>query len=483
MAKKTPGAVIATDAPPETHITRDQAVEIDSIAEHPENYNKHPEEQLQQLAASLETFGQIRAIVIKGGRIYAGNGTWKAAKRLGWKTIRADILSPEYPEHLARGYLVADNETSKGARVDEAQLLALLEEAREKADASLAALGHSPATLEELRQRLAEKEPQIDVPDVAPRWAEAQNLQRKWNTQPGQVWTLGRHRLGIGDAFDLPFVQTVQGGTPADQLLTDPPYGVDYGAKSRGLLRIRKGPAWQEIEGDQQDEITDYRAWFARFLSTPALAAYNTVYTFMAGQTLHLLRGAFDDAGLTWGDYLIWVKHCPVLTRKDYHAQHEFIVFGWKERHKRRVTPGTSTIMDHGLTDEEIDALSRDEARDLIRAMLAGANILRYDRPMAHTRHPTEKPLDLITELVTHGSPANGTVIDPFAGSGTTILAAERAHRTAHAIEKRPEYAAVTLERWQDATGSAPALALEAEPAEPAKPAGRPRKRREPAEA
>lgn len=312
--------------------------------------------------------------------------------------------------------------------------------------------------MQKLQEKVAALEPEGDVPEVPPRWEEAKKLAIAWTTEAGQVWRLGRHRLGIGSALEPEFLRKVQAGTAADQLLTDPPYGIGYAEKAEGLWRARKGPKWEKIEGDQADEIEDYRAWFRSFLIVPTLADYNTVYVFMAGRTLHMLRGAFDDAGITWGDYLVWVKHCPVLTRSDYHTQHEFIAFGWRNHHKRRVSPGTSTVIDEGIDLEQIEKMKKSELVELLSDILNSSNILRFDRPMKHERHPTEKPLDLVTTLIQQGSPAGGTVIDPFAGSGTTILAAQRANRTAQAVELRPEYAAVILQRWLDATGITPTL-------------------------
>lgn len=440
------------------HILRDQEIDIDSVEPHPDNYNDHPSEQIAQLAASLEQFGQIRAIVVKGRYVYAGNGLWSAACSLGWRSIRADILTDDYSDELARAYMVADNETARGGKPNDVQLLALLEEVARNAQISLEALGQSPNSLADLRQRIAEAQPRQDVPDVPPRWSEAMTLAQDWKTEAGQIWQLGQHRLGIGSAFDAGFVEEVQAGQAADQLLTDPPYGVDYGDKAEGLNRIRKGPSWQSIEGDQSGEVGDYRAWFADFLRIPNLAHYNTVYVCMNGLNLYRLREAFDDAGITWGDYLVWVKHCPVLTRTDYHTQHEFIVYGWRGQHKRRVPPGTSTVIDDGIDLDQLGKMTKNDLVEMVTGIFRQSNVLRFDRPMRHERHPTAKPLDLITDLVEQGCLARGIVIDIFAGSGTTILAAERANRICHAIELRPEYAAVILERWKEATDIAPIL-------------------------
>jgi DNA modification methylase len=222
-----------------------------------------------------------------------------------------------------------------------------------------------------------------------------------------------------GDSTDSRQVKQLLGDRRVDQLLTDPPYGVNYAAKNEMLNKFDKGNRVQTpIENDN---ITDYRAFFAAFLGCIPFADYNTVYVFMAGQELHSARLALDDAGIKWGDYLVWLKNNHVLGRKDYNAKHEFVVYGWKGKHK--------FYGDFSTT------------------------VLEYNKPQKNELHPTMKPVELIARLMADGSTAAALVYDPFLGSGTTLIAAEQLGRTCYGLEIDPHYVDVIIKRWEQLTG------------------------------
>jgi DNA modification methylase len=194
--------------------------------------------------------------------------------------------------------------------------------------------------------------------------------------------------------------------------LTDPPYGVAYGEKTG-----------RRIANDQGEE--NYREFFGRFLRLAPMAMKNTADIFMSGQQLHNLRLALDDAGFTWGDYLIWVKQRPVLGRKDYNAGHEFVVYAWKGSHKFYGPVGRAST------------------------------VLTFDRPSASPDHPTTKPTDLLVRLIRDGSAPNAVVYDPFLGSGSTLIACEMAGRRCVGIELEPVHCATAVRRWERFTGLA----------------------------
>jgi site-specific DNA-methyltransferase (adenine-specific) len=238
-------------------------------------------------------------------------------------------------------------------------------------------------------------------------------------TKPGDLWILGRHRVLCGDCRVADDVAKLLGNAQVDSLVTDPPYGVDYGAKNDFLNRFDKGNRIQVPISN--DAITDYRQFFAEFLSLVPFADHNTVYVFMSGKELHSLRLAAEDCKITWGDYLVWVKNVHVLGRKDYNARHEFVFYGWKGRHR--------FYGDFSTT------------------------VLEFDKPAKNELHPTQKPVPLVAKLISDGTPQTGVVYDPFAGSGTTLIAAEQLGRTCYAMEIEPRYCDVIIERWQNLTG------------------------------
>lgn len=451
-----PNEIEIVDAPTGA-VHRNLYARIDTLQPHPLNYNEHPMEQIAKLQESLKQFGQTRSIVVWRGYILAGEGLWLAAKALGHDRIRIDEIDASLTELQAQSYIAADNELARQSRPDEVQLYTLVMQARQASAELALAVGFTDDDIAQLARRMQQKAAPQETTDAPPQFERAKELALVYETEVGQVWQLGRHRLAIGDCRDPQLVERLTEGQPIDSMITDPPYGVDYGDKSRHLAEFRKGPTYQDIEGDQAADIANYRLFFAEFLRAAPMAYHNTAYIFMAGQRLHELRLALDDAGYKWGDYLIWVKHAPVITRKDYHAQHEFIAYGWKDRH-RFYGGYPQTIIDDQIALED---LSKADAIETLKAIYSGSNIIRVDRPMRHARHPTEKPVELYERLAFDGSAQDSRIFDPFVGSGTIYIAAERRKRKAYGIELRPEYAAVTIERYKESTGIEPARIVE----------------------
>lgn len=309
----------------------------------------------------------------------------------------------------ARAYNIADNRLQDEAEWDFTPLADLLTELDTGAfDLSLT--GFDSDELEQMLNYTPAGEVQEDEVPEPP---------EEPVTKPGDIWQLGRHRVMCGDSTDSKQVKQLLGDMRVDQLLTDPPYGVDYAAKNEMLNKFDKGNRIQLPIVN--DNISDYRAFFAAFLGCIPFADYNTVYVFMSGQELHSVRLAMDDVGITWGDYLVWVKNNHVLGRKDYNAKHEFVVYGWKGKHK--FYGGFSTT------------------------------VLEYNKPQKNELHPTMKPVELIARLMADGSTAAALVYDPFLGSGTTLIVAEQLGRTCYGLEIDPHYVDIIVKRWEQLTG------------------------------
>jgi DNA modification methylase len=233
----------------------------------------------------------------------------------------------------------------------------------------------------------------------------------------GDLWQLGRHRLLCGDCTVKENVELLFGNDRADCVITDPPYGVDYSDKNKFLNSIDKGNRNQApIKADSDNEIKDYRLFFASFMKNFMLNDYNVIYIFMSGKELHNLRLAMDDSDFKCGDYLVWVKNNHVLGRKDYNAKHEFIVYGWCGKHK--FYGGSATT------------------------------VLEFDKPLKNDLHPTMKPIALVARLINDGSKKDMIIYDPFLGSGSTLIACQQTDRICYGMELEPAYVSVVIIRW-----------------------------------
>jgi DNA modification methylase len=383
-----------------------EQVPIGDLQPHPRNPRRGDVGAIQ---ASIGHHGFYGTVVAQRstGRILAGNHRWLAAKAAGLTEV--PVAWVDVDDEQAERILLVDNRANDLASYDDEALLELLRELQ-ATDDGLAGTGFDDAAMDAL---LAEAAGRPAAADDAP------EPEEQATSVLGDMWVLGRHRLLCGDCCSADDVKRVLGEDLVDCMVTDPPYGVDYSEKTEHLARTVGGRARRQI---QNDNIEDYRAFFSGFLSLVPWADYNTAYAFMSGQELHTLRLAWEDAGLKWGDYLVWLKNSPVLSRKDYNSRVEHCLYGWHGRHK-------------------------------FHANGARANVLNYDRPSVSKLHPTMKPVALIQQLVEDGSAPGAVVYEPFCGSGTTLVVCEQTQRRCRAIELAPEYVDVAIKRWQEQTG------------------------------
>ena len=243
---------------------------------------------------------------------------------------------------------------------------------------------------------------------------------KKPKSKLGDTYQLDKHRVMCGDCTDQGYIDKLLGNITVDQLLTDPPYGVNYSEKNEFLNSIGKGNRIQTpIINDNEK---DYRQFFSSFLDVIPFSDYNTIFICMSGLELHNVRLAMDDSKITLGDYLIWLKHRIVLTRKDYNSKHEFIVYGWKGKHKFYGSKSNQTV-------------------------------LEYNKPNKNELHPTMKPVELFCKIIKDGSKKQMTVYDPFLGSGTTLISCEQTNRICYGMELDPIYIDVIIQRWEKLTG------------------------------
>lgn len=400
-------------------------VPIDDVHQLPGNPRRGD---VDAVAASLQRFGQRKPIVARAdGTITAGNHTWQAAKQLGWDSIA--VVRIDDDDATASAFALADNRTAELGSYDDALLLDLIQSIDDKD--LLADTGWSDEAVADLLAQIGSDLPDLPPPD------EAGEPPVEPLSKPGDVWVLGGHRVVCGDATDVLAYDSLLGDDKADCVWTDPPYGVAIVGGNHSLSpEERKAAGGKTIENDALSisELED----FLRSALGAAIAACRPGSAWYVaapdGQ-----RGIAFSVVLTelsvWRHSLVWVKDSLVMGRSDYHYRHEPLYYGW--------TPG-------GPHDWFGDR--------------SQTTVIEIPRPRRNAEHPTMKPVELITRCLNNSAPRGGLVLDPFGGSGSTLLACEYTGRKGRLIELDPRYVDVICRRWQDFTGAMPVLESSGEP-------------------
>ena len=385
---------------------------IDRLLPYVRNARTHSDEQVAQVAASIQEFGWTNPILVGGdGVIIAGHARLAAARKLGIAEVPVIVLD-HLTETQRRALVLADNKLALNAGWDEEMLRVELESLKED-DFNLDLVGFTTEELDDLLHDPEETHEGLTDEDAAP------EPQETAVTVPGDVWILGEHRLLCGDATQPHAVEKVLAGGLADMVFCDPPYNVNYGATMKDKLR---GKSHRKIANDNLGDC------FEQFLRDACInllsVTKGAIYICMSSSELHTLHKAFTEAGGHWSTFVIWAKNAFTMGRSDYQRQYEPILYGWKE--------GT----DHYWCG------ARDQG-----------DVWFVKKPVANDLHPTMKPVELVERALRNSSKSRDTVLDPFGGSGTTLIACEKAGRQARVIELEPKYVDVIIRRWQAWTG------------------------------
>jgi DNA modification methylase len=390
-------------------VLRDLVVErwqIDRLIPYVRNARTHTEEQVAQVAASIIEFGWTNPILVGAdGVIIAGHARLLAARKLGMTEVPVIVLD-HLSETQRRALVLADNRLALSAGWDEEMLRVELDSL--KADSfDLDLVGFTDAELEDLLRDPETANDGLTDPDAIP------SDQEQVVTVLRDVWLLGPHRLLCGDATQMADIEKVLVGGLADMVFTDPPYNVAYEGKTAKKLTIGN------------DALGEKFYDFLRESSANMLAVTKgAIYMCMSSSELHTLFRAFSDAGGHWSTFVIWAKHHFTLGRSDYQRMYEPILYGWRD--------GTQHFWCGDRNQGDVWFIKR---------------------PMANLEHPTMKPVELVERALRNSSKTRDTILDPFGGSGTTLIACERANRQARVIELDPKYCDVIVRRWQDYTG------------------------------
>lgn len=235
----------------------------------------------------------------------------------------------------------------------------------------------------------------------------------------------------------------------ADMLLTDPPYNVDVTGGTDKKLKI------DNDSFNDESEFLDFltRAFKA---SSSVMRDGAAAYIWLASMHLPTFSSAMVDSGITWRQVLVWVKNTFSLGRQDYQWRHELCLYGWKPGAQHFFINSRSESTVYEYSSKEPDKMTKGELLEFVKSMSEGRNatdVLRFDKPSANEDHPTMKPVRLFAYLIRNSSKKGQTVLDPFGGSGTSVIAAEQMGRRCFCMEIDPHYCDVIIERWERMTG------------------------------
>lgn len=387
-------------------------IPIDELIPYANNARTHSKEQINKIRSSLREFGFVNPVLIdKDKNIIAGHGRVTAAKEEGIKEVPC-VLVEHLTEAQKKAYIIADNKLALDAGWDN-ELLALELENLKELDFDVELTGFNAAEIEDLFSQVHDKDVEDDDFDAD---AALEEIDEPVSKQ-GDIWILGKHRLICGDSTKAETYEKLMGGKKANLCVTDPPYNVNYTA---GRENERK------IKNDHMEDKNFYEFLLAAFKNIfTALDDGAGAYIFHADTEGLNFRKAFKDAGFHLANVCIWAKQSLVLGRSDYQWQHEPILYGWKPTGKHR------WYADRKQT-----------------------TIWNFDRPAKSELHPTMKPVPLVAYPIQNSSMRNCIVLEPFAGSGSTIIACEQTGRICYGIELDEKYCDVIVKRYIETTGN-----------------------------
>lgn len=368
---------------------------LERLLPYDRNARTHSDEQVDQIAASIERFGFTNPVLASSdGGVIAGHGRLMAAKQLGLAEVPV-VLLDHLSDEERRAYVLADNQLAMNAGWDQELLRAEL--------GDLAELGFDLSLIGFSDEELAELLPEVEeLPAGDADEDEVPEAPADPVTKPGDVWLLGKHRLMCGDSSDPLCIERLMDGRQPDLVFTDPPYNIGYQDMSAKFDKIAN------------DKMSD--AEFLDFLRS-TLVSCDVMYVCCSWQYAHLFKQALAEIDKPAKAMIVWDKVNPAQNLDLYYKQHEIIFY-------------------HGP--------------------FGGQSTVRGDvwqlKRQRNTLHPTMKPIELI-EMALGDHPQRKLVYDGFGGSGSTLIACEKTGRQARLMELDPRYVDVIVKRWQQFTG------------------------------
>ncbi len=383
---------------------------VEALIPYARNAKQHPDAQVAQIAASIREFGWGAPILVDGNNnVIAGHGRLLAARKLGMAEV--PVVSMDHlTDTQRRALILADNKIGENASWEDELLGIELSELKD-AGFDLELTGFSTEEWEALIAGEETDKEGLTDEDAVPEVVEP-------ISKPGDLWVLGEHKVLCGDATKLDDYKRLLRDELVDMTFTDPPYNVNYANTAKDKMRGKNRPIMNDNLGDS----------FEQFLKDACanIVVYTkgAIYIAMSSSELDTLQSAFRASGGRWSTFIIWAKNTFTLGRADYQRQYEPILYGWKEGN------------DHYWCG------ARDQG-----------DVWNVKKPAKNDLHPTMKPVELVERAVRNSSKTKDLVLDPFGGSGSTLIACEKAGRRARLIELDPKYVDVIVKRWEEYTG------------------------------
>ena len=383
----------------------------------PADYNprkdlKPGDAEYEKLKRSLEQFGYVEPVIWNKatGRVVGGHQRLKVLIDMGITEV--DCVVVEMDEEKEKALNIALNKISGDWDKDK---LALLISDLQGADFDVSLTGFDPEEIDDLFKDATKDGVSDDDFDVDA------ELKKPTMTKAGDLWMLGNHRLVCGDSTKADTCELLMGDRFANLVITDPPYNVNY-----------EGSAGK-IKNDNMENDAFYQFLYDAFTNTEKVMAEDaSIYVFHADTEGLNFRRAFADAGFYLSGTCIWKKQSLVLGRSPYQWQHEPCLFGWKKNGKHQ------WYADRKQT-----------------------TIWEFDKPKKNGDHPTMKPVPLIAYPIMNSSMSNCIVLDPFGGSGSTLIACEQTKRICCTVELEEKYCDVIVKRYIEQVGSSSGVTVQ----------------------
>jgi DNA modification methylase len=393
-----------------------ESVPIDDLRPDPANPRRIGTEELDALERSLREFGFVQPVLARreDRTVIGGHQRLIAARRLGMMSVPVTWLDISVEQARLLG--LALNKIS--GSFDDALLARLLADLQAGPELDLTLSGFAEDEVRDLLRSLDAREKR-ERPESFDLDAALAKASKELRSKPGDLWALGEHRLVCGDATSAADVARVLGERQAAMAFTDPPYNVtlgDHGGQARGAKRRR-------MANDALDPVaweTFVRAWAKLLL----VSVDGAIYICMSSKEWPVVSQVLAEEGGHWSDTIIWAKDRFVLGRADYQRAYEPIWYGWREG------------ANHAWCGD------RDQS-----------DVWEIARPTEAPLHPVMKPLGLMERAIRNSSQARDLVLDPFVGSGGTLIACERTDRACAAVELDPRYVDVAIARWERFSG------------------------------
>lgn len=377
----------------------------------PADYNprkdlKPGDPEYEKLKRSIEQFGYVEPVIWNKTTSHVVGGHQRLKVLLDMGITEVECVVIEMNEEKEKALNIALNKIS--GDWDKDKLMLLIADLQ-GADFDVSLTGFEPAELhalfkDSLKDGIHEDDFNVDA-----------ELQKPALTKQGDVWKLGQHRLVCGDSTNADTFNVLMDGKLANLVITDPPYNVNY-----------EGSAGK-IKNDNMGNEAFYTFLLSAFQNTEvAMAKDASIYVFHADTEGLNFRKAFSDAGFYLSGTCIWKKQSLVLGRSPYQWQHEPVLFGWKKSGKH------NWYADRKQT-----------------------TIWEFEKPKKNADHPTMKPVALVAYPILNSSLSNCIVLDPFGGSGSTLIACEQTDRICYTIELDEKYCDVIVKRYIEQVGSA----------------------------